>query len=319
MTYKQLNIYTTSEAVYLLTTKLSELGITGFVIHDSADFKEFIENKSANWDYIDDSLMELQKTPTYITAYLTDDDQGQECLTAVRGMLDELRKQSDLYGDLRLELDSVREEDWENSWKEYYKPFPVGERLLIKPTWENVPHTDRLILEIDPASTFGTGQHHTTRLCLEALEQLVPPHAAMLDLGCGSGILSIAGLLLGARHASLVDVFDNAVKTAGENIKQNHFTEESFSAYCGNITEDTALRARLGTGFDIITANIVADVIISMSIFFGELLAPAGTLIVSGIITERLSEVSAALTEHGLTVAEERESGGWHALICRRN
>lgn len=320
MNFKQIDIYTTSEAVYLLTMRVSEIGINGFEIHDSADFEEFLENKDMNWDYVDDDLMGLKNVETHITAYLPEDEQGSEMLTALRGVLKEIKEQDaeNLYGDLRMEIDSVREEDWANNWKQYYKPFKVGEKLLIKPTWEDVTDAEgRRILEIDPASTFGTGQHHTTRLVMEQLEGVVKPGDKILDLGCGSGILSIAALLLGARSATMVDVFQNAVKTAGENVEQNHFTAEQYKTYCGNIIDDEALRQEIGTGYDIITANIVADIIIGMSPLFRGFLKPEGTLIVSGIITERLEEVLAALKAAEIKVEGITEKEGWNAILCK--
>lgn len=320
MNFKQIDIYTTSEAVYLLTMRVSEIGINGFEIHDSADFEEFLENKDMNWDYVDDDLMGLKNVETHITAYLPEDEQGAEMLTALRGVLKEIKEQDaeNLYGDLRMEIDSVREEDWANNWKQYYKPFKVGEKLLIKPTWENVTDTGgRKILEIDPASTFGTGQHHTTRLVMEQLENVVKQGDKILDLGCGSGILSIAALLLGAQSATMVDVFQNAVKTAGENVEQNNFTSERYKTYCGNIIDDEALRQEIGTGYDVITANIVADIIIGMSPLFRGFLKPEGTLIVSGIITERLDEVLAALKAAEIKVGQITEKEGWNAILCK--
>ena len=320
MNFKQIDIYTTSEAVYLLTMRVSEIGINGFEIHDSADFEEFLENKDMNWDYVDDDLMGLKNVETHITAYLPEDEQGAEMLTALRGVLKEIKEQDaeNLYGDLRMEIDSVREEDWANNWKQYYKPFKVGEKLLIKPTWENVTDTGgRKILEIDPASTFGTGQHYTTRLVMEQLENVVKQGDKILDLGCGSGILSIAALLLGAQSATMVDVFQNAVKTAGENVEQNNFTSERYKTYCGNIIDDEALRQEIGTGYDVITANIVADIIIGMSPLFRGFLKPEGTLIVSGIITERLDEVLAALKAAEIKVGQITEKEGWNAILCK--
>ena len=320
MNFKQIDIYTTSEAVYLLTMRVSEIGINGFEIHDSADFEEFLENKDMNWDYVDDDLMGLKNVETHITAYLPEDEQGAEMLTALQGVLKEIKEQDaeNLYGDLRMEIDSVSEEDWANNWKQYYKPFKVGEKLLIKPTWEDVTDTEgRRVLEIDPASTFGTGQHHTTRLVMEQLEGVVKQGDKILDLGCGSGILSIAALLLGAQSATMVDVFQNAVKTAGENVEQNHFTAEQYKTYCGNIIDDEALRQEIGTGYDIITANIVADIIIGMSPLFRGFLKPDGTLIVSGIITERLDEVLAALKTAEIKVEGITEKEGWNAILCK--
>ena len=313
----QIDVYTKSEAVDVLVMRLSELGITGFVIHDSADFDEFLENKDANWDYVDDELMGLKTVPTHITLYLQDNPQGLETLTELKGALADFKAESpDFYGSLEIKIDNVKEEDWANNWKQYYKPFNVGEKLIIKPSWENVENTGgRKILEIDPASTFGTGQHHTTKLVMERLEKIVNEDDRVLDLGCGSGILSIAALLFGAESAVMVDIFENAVKTAGENVEKNGFDKNRYTAYCGNVIEDSALRERIGGGYNVIAANIVADVIIAMSGLFGGFLAKDGTLIVSGIITERLPEVLSALEGNGFKVASLSEEEGWNAIV----
>lgn len=320
MDFQKIDIYTNSEAIYPLTSLLSELGITGFEIHDAADFEDFLENKDMNWDYVDDSLMNLKTVKTHITLYLQQNEQGAEMFNALQGVLSEIRsKDTDsFYGDLSLETDKVNEEDWANSWKQYYKPFTVGEKLIIKPTWEEVPDPgSRKILEIDPASSFGTGQHHTTRLVMELLEQQIKGGEHLLDLGCGSGILSIAALLLGANSVTMTDVFQNAVATASQNVEQNGFDSSCYTAFCGNIADDPDLRSQIGTGFNIITANIVADVIISMSPYFKGFLKEKGTLIVSGIITPRLDEVKTALQENKITIESITEQEDWNALLCR--
>ena len=319
MNFLQVDIFTKTEALEVLIIRLSELGINGFEIHDSADFDEFLENKDANWDYVDDSLMGLKTVPTHITLYLQDNAQGLETLTELKGALSGFKAENpDFYGSLDIEIDSVREEDWANNWKQYYKPFNVGSKLVVKPSWEEVKDIgERKILEIDPASSFGTGQHHTTRLVMELLEGVISEGDRMLDLGCGSGILSIAGLLLGAKQAVMADIFENAVKTASENVEKDGFYKDSYKAYCGNIIDDKALRETIGGGYNVITANIVADVIIAMSGLFRGFLADNGTLIVSGIITERLPEVLTALKEAGFTVTEQREREGWNAIVLK--
>lgn len=318
MDFKQVDIYTESEAVQVLVMQLSELGLNGFVIHDKADFEEFLENKEYNWDYVDDSLMNLKNVDTHITCYIQDNEQGAEMLSALKGTLTELKERSpEFYGSLEVKLDNVREEDWADNWKQYYKPFNIGKRLTIKPSWETVePEQNRRILEIDPASSFGTGQHHTTRLVMEILEETVQPGDKLLDLGTGSGILSIAALLLDADSAVMVDIFQNSVDTARENAAKNGFFEDKVQAYAGNIIDDIALREKIGGGYDIITANIVADVIIAMSPYFKGFLKPQGKIILSGIITERLEEVYSALKENNITVTDTREREGWNAIIC---
>ena len=320
MQYKKIDIYTESEAVYPLTVQLSELGINGFEIHDSADFEDFLENKEMNWDYVDDDLMKLKEVKTHVTCYLQDNIQGAEMMTALKGVLADIkgRDGDGFYGSLEIETDSIREEDWENNWKQYYKPFDIGNKLIIKPTWEEVEDTGgRMILEIDPASSFGTGQHHTTKLVMETLEGVIKGGEKVLDLGCGSGILSIAALLLGANKAVMTDVFLNAVNTALANVEQNGFDATYYEAYCGNIIDDEKLRERIGSGYDVITANIVADVIVKMCPFFKGFLKENGTVIVSGIITERLDEVNAALEENKVKIERITEEEGWNSILCR--
>ena len=319
MNFMQIDIFTESEAVNVLVVQLSELGINGFTIHDSADFEEFLENKDMNWDYVDDDLMGLKNVPTHITLYLQDNPQGMETLSELKGVLSELKKENGaFYGSLEMKIDNVREEDWANNWKQYYKPFTVGEKLIIKPSWEDVSDTQgRKILEIDPASTFGTGQHHTTRLVMEKLEGIVKNGDRVLDLGCGSGILSIAAMLLGAGSATMVDIFRNAADTAAENMEKNGFSPDKFSAFCGNIIDDELLRNEIGTGYNVVVANIVADVIIAMSGLFRSFMAEGATLIVSGIITERLDEVLSALKKNGFSVASTATQEGWNVIVLR--
>ncbi|MBR4305789.1 MAG: 50S ribosomal protein L11 methyltransferase [Ruminiclostridium sp.] len=319
MQFRQLDIYTNSEAVQVLTMLVSELGFNGFIIHDAADFEEFLENKEYNWDYVDDSLMGLKDVKTHITCYVQDNEQGAEMLSALNGMLTELKAKDseNFYGSLDVEIDCVREEDWANNWKQYYKPFTVGEKLIVKPSWEEIDQNGgRKVLEIDPASSFGTGQHHTTRLVMELIEKELNGGDRLLDLGTGSGILSIAALLLGAKEATMVDIFENSVNTAVENAEKNGFLKDRVSAYIGDISSDEALREKIGTGYDMITANIVADVIISMSPFFTGFLKQGGKLIISGIITERLPEVYEALKENDIRIDKTNEKEGWNAILC---
>ena len=198
----------------------------------------------------------------------------------------------------------------------------MGKKLYIKPSWETptAEAAGRTVLEIDPASSFGTGQHHTTRLCLELMESEIQPGATrLLDLGCGSGILFIGGLLLGAKSAYAVDIEENAVRIAGENAAENHLDPDSYTISCGNVITDAALTEAIGTGYDVITANIVADVIKAMAPLFPRFLKPDGTLILSGIITERADEVLETVTAQGFAVLEKREASGWCAVkLCRK-
>ncbi|MGN1086190.1 MAG: 50S ribosomal protein L11 methyltransferase [Porcipelethomonas sp.] len=320
MNWTEAEIYTSTEGIDILCASLLDIGIKGFAIKDSEDFNEFLENKDGKWDYIDDDLMGLKNCETSVTVYLPDNSQGAEMLISLKQLLKRMKERdsSGSWGRLEFEIKSVKEEDWANNWKQYFKPLKVGEKLLVKPSWEEYDGSDsRTILEIDPASSFGTGQHNTTKLCLELLEKAVKGGERILDLGCGSGILSIGGILLGAKEATAVDIEENAVATALENAVKNNISMEKYHAYCGDIISDTDLREKIGSGYDIITANIVADVLIAMSTLFRSFLKPKSILIISGIITERKFEVVDAVVEAGFEVIEEAEGDGWAAVMLK--
>lgn len=317
MNWTEVNIFTTTEGIDPVCGCLLGVGITGFAIKDAKDFEDFLNNKTGNWDYIDDDLMNLKDCETCVTVYLPDNSQGADMLSAIRSEMSALkgRDTENAFGRLAVELDSVREEDWANNWKKYFKPLHVGEKLVIKPSWEDYNETDgRTILEIDPASSFGTGQHKTTQLCLELLEKHLAGGEKILDLGCGSGILSIGAILFGAESAMAVDIDQNSVKIAKENAAKNNIPESKYTAYCGNVTDDPSLCEKIGDGYDIITANIVADVLIAMSPLFEGFLKKDGILILSGIITERCDEVVEAVKAKGFTMLEIHEKDGWAAV-----
>lgn len=316
MDWVEVDIYTTSEGIEAVTGSLLGLGINGFVIKDAKDFEEFFSDKSVNWDYIDDDLMGLKNCETTVTAYLPENAQGLDYLEAVKAELRALktRDTENAFGRLEYELKNVREEDWANNWKQYFKPLEIGDKLLIKPSWEDIPKGEtRKILEIDPASSFGTGQHNTTQLCLELVEKYLGENDRVLDLGCGSGILSIGAVLLGADECTAIDIDANSVKIAGENAEKNNIPAEKYHAICGNVIDDSALVAEIGTGFDMVCANIVADVLIGMSGLFKGFLKQGGRLIVSGIIDMRKDEVLDVIKAQGFVLDEIREKEDWVA------
>lgn len=315
MEWNEVNIYTSADGIELLCSKLMDIGIKGFVIKDSEDFKEFLDNKNGQWDYIDDDLMGLADCETCITVYLPCNDQGADMLMSVRTMLAELKASDpeNIYGRLEAELSNIREEDWANNWKQYFKPFTVGEKLAVKPSWEEYSDDSRIILEIDPASSFGTGQHHTTRLCLELIEKSLKNGDKVLDMGCGSGILSIAAMLLGAENAVAVDIDENAAATARENAEKNSISAELYKTHFGNILTDEKLADAIDGKYDMITANIVADVLIAMKDHFVRYIKKGGTLIISGIIEERMDEVLTAIESVGFERCEVSIKEGWAA------
>ena len=320
MNWMEIKIMTETPALEILCALLTDYGVKGFVTQDKESFQEFLDDKTGKWDYIDEDVMRLSDCDTHVIFYLPDDAQGTEQLSGIRNLLADLksRENAGFFGSLELSVNNVREDDWANNWKQYFKPFPVGEKLYIKPSWEELPeNTDRTVLEIDPASSFGTGQHHTTRLCLELSESVLNQHDKILDLGCGSGILSIGAMLLGADSATAVDIVDNSVRTALENAEKNHIRPEVYHTYCGDICSDQALREKIGSGYDLIYANIVADVLIAMSGLFGTFLKSDGHLIVSGIIIERADEVLNELEAHGFEKITVKEKEGWAAALLR--
>lgn len=317
MEWTEVNIYTSVEGIDIICAKLMDIGIKGFAIQDPESFNEFLENKEGKWDYIDEDLLGLSNCESKITVYIPQNAQGVEMLIALKTMIADMKANDNqnIYGRLDIECSGIREEDWANNWKQYFKPLNIGKKLIIKPSWENCENPgNRIILEIDPASSFGTGQHHTTRLCLELLEKSISEGDKILDMGCGSGILSIGAVLLGAENAVAIDIEENAVNTAIENAEKNHISSEKYQAYCGNIITDNSLADKIDDKYDIITANIVADVLIAMKDFFSRFLRENGILIISGIIEERMKEVTDAVESAGFSTQEYNIKDGWAAV-----
>ncbi len=319
MDWTKASIYTTTSGIEPVCGLLLEIGITGFEIEDAQDFQDFLNDTTIHRDYVEDSLMaKMEHCETCVKIYLPNNAQGHQMLLDTRDALNRMKASDSehAFGRLALECEGIREEDWANNWKQYFKPFPVGEHLYIKPTWEKAEGAgERKILEIDPSSSFGTGQHNTTRLCLEALEKTVRPGDRVLDLGCGSGILSIAAMLLGAKEVTGVDIDENSVKIAGENLRQNRICDKQFCLHCGDITADDTLRKKIGLhSYDVVAANIVADVIIAMSPYFSGFLKAGGTLLVSGIIANRKEDVLEALAQQGFVPTAEHEKEDWMAF-----
>ena len=314
----EVKISTTTDAIDSVSGILLSIGISGFVIEDANDFNEFLTSTEYRWDYIDEELMQRQNSPTSITVYLPENEQGKQWLFEIKDRLETAKISSPEidFGTLEIELKNIREEDWANNWKQYFKPLKIGNKLLIKPSWEDykADGDERIILEIDPASSFGTGQHHTTRLCLELLEKSIEKGDELLDMGCGSGILSIGAMLLGAENAVAVDIEENAVASAIENAAKNNIPEDKYIAYCGNVLSDNALADKIDKKYDIITANIVADVLIAMGSLFDRYLKENGILIISGIIEERMDEVINAVENCGFTKLEQNIKEGWAAV-----
>lgn len=320
MDYIQVTIYTTHEGLEPVTGRLYRIGISGVEIEDETDFNEFLENNRRCWDFVDDDLRKKMAGETKVKVYLPADTLP-DAIQTIRNEMDELRALDTVhaYGRLEIATAHVSEEDWANNWKQYFKPVLVG-NVLIRPAWEALPgdlqgHT---VFSINPGMTFGTGTHETTRLCIQAAQRHVKKGARVLDLGCGSGILSLISLLLGAQSATAVDIDPIAQDTVLENAALNGISPDTLSVFTGDVLSDDVLRARVGGGYDVVFANIVADVIIALAPYIPRVLAADGVFITSGIIDNRRDEVVQALAENQLSPFEEQQEKGWHCLCCKR-
>lgn len=314
MNWTEVKIYTTTAGIDPLTGSMLDLGLQGFMIEDAQDFDEFLHDTTPHWDYVDQAVMEKMKDcETCVTIYVADNPQGMEELAQVRQILARLKAQDPdgKYGRLELEMKDVDEEDWSNAWKKYYHPVQVGEHLVVCPSWEAYDRQpDDVVLTLNPGMAFGTGTHDTTRLCMELLEKYITPQDTVLDVGCGSGILAITAALLGANKIIGCDIDEVAVKVAGENAALNG-VQDRIAFHQGDLT------SQVEGSFQIICANIVADVIIRLSEDAGRYLAKDGIFITSGIIDTREQDVLDALEQNGFQVIERRTSGGWVALACK--
>ena len=290
---------------------LTANGMAGLVVEEEGDFLRFLEQNRQYWDYVDEGLAQRMKGASRVKFYVPDSEEGQKQLRQYLAGLEEYEPQTV----------SLREEDWATSWQKYYQPIPVGNRVYIVPDWmrgEPVPD-GRTPLYLNPGLTFGTGAHPTTQLCLELLEEVLQSGDKVLDLGCGSGILAIAALAMGASRAIGIDIDPKAADVAFENAALNGVGPDRLSVYAGDVLRDNKLAARLGAGQNrVVLANIVADVIIPLSAKAGELMAPDGVFLTSGIIDGREDEVRAALEANGFAVVKHLERGGWHAFRGER-
>lgn len=301
-----------------------QCGVTGVMIEDSDDFTDFLENPARDWDYIEDELVEKKKdSKDGITFFVRDNANGMETINLIKDMLKTAKENEKEinFGSLEFTVKNIKEDDWANNWKKYFKPFNVGDKMVVCPSWEDPGETgDKKILKIDPGHVFGTGTHETTRLCIEFIENYVKDGDKVLDIGCGSGILSIASLLLGAGHADAVDIDPNAVDIAYTNAGMNGIGKDVYTVVSGNILLDEELDKQYsGKKYDVVEANIVADVIIALTKKIPEYIKKGGIFISSGIIVERLDDVLDALKNTGFEVLEVNRDKGWAAIASKYN
>ena len=318
MKWLALHIDTSPAGLEPVENMLISLGIDSFAVEDEADFHQFLEQNKQYWDYVDEELDRSMSGKCRVTFYAEESDQGFAQVAAVRMAMAELKKAHPDYAPLIMTVDGIEDADWENNWKAFYKPMEIGERLIVVPDWEQAEAGDRVELRLNPGLAFGTGSHATTRLCLTALEKHVEKGMRVLDLGCGSGILSIAALLLGAESAFACDIDEKAVDIAYENAALNGVDRDRYTVRAGDVLSDKRLRREMGDGYDIVAANIVSDVIIALAPEVSRWMKPEGWFLCSGIIDDRAAEVRQVLEENGFAVAEEGQSEGWFGFLCRR-
>ena len=310
MAWLEFTIDTTSEKINHVVTNLTARGFADLVIEDQEEFETFLEENRAYWDYIDESLQEKLHGLSHIKLYLEDTDTA--------GMQRLEKAVSDL--KLTMQAKALEETNWEESWKDNYPPQQIGEKIVILPYWLAGTEGDRLPVILDPGLTFGTGSHPTTRMVVQTMEALVKPGFHCLDLGSGSGILSLCALRLGAASATGIDIDPKAEDIARENAAYNGFDTPEFTALTGNVTEDRdIMQALAAKDYDLVLVNIVADVIIGLAPVLPNFLTEKSILICSGILDVRLEEVLAALKAAGLTVLEVKAEEDWRCVTACRN
>ena len=310
MAWLEITIDTVSKKIDSVVTSLTAAGFADLVIEDQEEFETFLEQNREYWDYIDEEFQEKLQGLSHIKIYLEDTD------TASMKRLEDRVK---LLG-LTMRVEPMAEVDWEESWKDNYPPQEVGKSLVVLPYWLAEDYDgSRTPVILDPGLTFGTGAHPSTQMVMEAMEQIVRPGYSCLDLGSGSGILSLVALRLGAGSAIGVDIDPKAEGIARENAAYNGFAAPEFTALTGNVTEDKALMASLaGREYDLVLVNIVADVIIGLSPVLPNFLTEKSTLICSGILDTRLEDVLTALKNAGLTVTSVREKEDWRCVTAKK-
>ncbi|MDY5435262.1 50S ribosomal protein L11 methyltransferase [Peptostreptococcus porci] len=308
----EIKIKTTTEAVEAITNILFENGAQGAMIEDPKDFL-FQKAHEYDWDYIEEDVFNTDDENVYIKTYISEENDVVTFIESIKIRISELRNFGIDIGAGEIFTDNVNEEDWANNWKKYYKPTKIGDRIVIKPEWEEYcPSEGDLVIHMDPGMAFGTGNHETTSMCIENLEKYVSEKSTVFDIGCGSGILGIVASKLGAKKVVGIDIDEMAVKVANENIQKNN-VQDIMTAIAGNMTD----KIEEGAKADIVVANIIADIIMKMSGDVRKLLKDDGIFISSGIILAKVDEVLENLKDNGFEVVDVIKKGEWSCVIAK--
>lgn len=307
----EVTIKTTTEAVEPITNILYEQGAGGAVIEDPKDFL-FQKKNELDWDYVEEEVFKKnEEDDVLIKTYVSEEKNVMEFVEIIKQKVLGLKDFGIDIGEGSVSLDQVNEADWANAWKAYYKPTKVGQRVVVKPTWEDYAMQEGdLIIELDPGMAFGTGTHETTSMCIRELEKYVNKDSKVFDIGCGSGILAIATAKLGAKEVVAVDLDEVAVKVAKENVLENK-VEKSVSVMHGNLTDVIKDKA------DVIVANIIADIIKILAKDVQNFMKEDAIFISSGIILDKVEEVKESLIENGFEIVEVQKLGEWSAIVSK--
>ena len=316
MKWDKYTIDTTTEAEDFISMMLSENGIEGIEIEDNVPL-----TKEETGEMFIDFPPELppDEGKSKVSFYLEAGEDHTETLKAVRIGLEQLRSMVEI-GSGDITSSQTEDIDWINNWKQFFQSFYIDD-ILIKPTWEPLKEEDKnkFLIEIDPGISFGTGKHETTQLCIRQIRKYLKEGERVLDVGCGSGILSIAALKLGAGSVVGTDVDGDCITSTHENMTVNHLAENSGEFYVGNLIDDKAFQEKIGTGYDLVVANILADIIIPMAPALYQCAKEQGVLITSGIIDFKENEVKEALEQAGFEILEVNHQGEWVNLTARKN
>lgn len=320
MKYIELNIETAFAGIEPVVSRLLELGITDTVVEDPRDIEDLMDKKQTyDWDYLDDEVIEKMKDCPKVTVYFEDNAENRGKIREIEAAMAKLAAdgKSGLFGEgldfgsLSVNAKFSDDTQWKDKWKEYFKPAQIANSIVVKPTWEEYENPgDMHVIEIDPGMAFGTGTHETTSLCVKMLEKYVRKGDKVLDVGCGSGILSIAAALLGAQDVLGVDIDPVAVEVAEENIALNH-TEKIARAAYGDLTKGVDYRA------DIVVANLMADLVMMLSEDAAKHMTADGVFISSGILVEKEETVKTHLENQGYTIEEIKEDGEWCCIVAK--